>query len=63
MIEERIDLARHMREANERGEALGLNEDEIAFYDALETKDSAVKVLGDDTLQTIARELVSTLRY
>ncbi len=51
-----------MREANERGEALGLTEDEIAFYDALETNDSAVKVLGDDTLRTIARELVTTVR-
>jgi type I restriction enzyme R subunit len=34
-----------MREANARGEALGLSEDELAFYDALETNDSAVKVL------------------
>ncbi len=39
-----------------RGEKLGLSEDELAFYDALETNDSAVKVLGDDTLRTIARE-------
>src|ERR1041385_5023423 len=51
-----------MREANARGEQLGLSEDEIAFYDALETNDSAVKVLGDETLRTIARELVSTVR-
>lgn len=49
-----------MREANERGEAFGLTEDEIAFYDALETNDGAVKVLGDKTLQTIVRELVVT---
>ncbi len=62
VIEELIDLARHMREANERGEALGLTEDEIAFYDALETNDSAVKVLGDETLRAIARELVATVR-
>jgi type I restriction enzyme R subunit len=41
---------------------LGLSEDEIAFYDALETNDSAVKVLGDETLRTIARELVVTVR-
>ena len=41
---------------------LGLTEDELAFYDALETNDSAVKVLGDDTLKTIARELVATVR-
>ena len=51
-----------MREANARGEALGLSEDELAFYDALETNDSAVKVLGDETLRTIARELVKTVR-
>jgi type I restriction enzyme, R subunit len=41
---------------------LGLSDDEIAFYDALETNDSAVKVLGDDTLKAIARELVATVR-
>ena len=51
-----------MCEANERGEKLDLTEDEVAFYDALETNDSAVKVLGDDTLRTIARELVKTVR-
>ena len=51
-----------MREANARGEALGLTDDEIAFYDALETNDSAVKVLGDENLRTIARELVATVR-
>ena len=43
-------------------EKLGLAEDELAFYDALETNDSAVKVLGDETLRTIARELVETVR-
>jgi type I restriction enzyme R subunit len=41
---------------------LGLSEGELAFYDALETNDSAVKVLGDDTLRAIARELVATVR-
>jgi type I restriction enzyme, R subunit len=51
-----------MREANARGETLGLTEDELAFYDALETNDSAVKVLGDETLRKIARELVATVR-
>ena len=51
-----------MREANERGEALGLSEDELAFYDALETNDSAGQVLGDETLRSIARELVDTVR-
>ncbi|GAB4297654.1 MAG: type I restriction endonuclease subunit R [Desulfuromonadia bacterium] len=62
VIEELIALARQMREANARGEALKLTEDELAFYDALETNDSAVKVLGDETLRAIARELVETVR-
>ena len=48
VIEELIQLAKDMREAEQRGEELGLTEDELAFYDALETNDSAVKVLGDD---------------
>ena len=51
-----------MREAQKRGEQLKLTEDEVAFYDALEVNDSAVKVLGDDTLKNIARELVETVR-
>jgi len=51
-----------MRDANRRGERLGLTEEELAFYDALETNDSAVQVLGDETLQAIARELVQTVR-
>jgi len=62
VIEELIQLAKGMREADRRGEELGLTEDEVAFYDALETNDSAVKVLGDETLQGIARELVETVR-
>lgn len=56
VIEELIGLAKEMREAGARGESLGLTEDELAFYDALEINDSAVKVLGDVTLRT------STLR-
>ena len=62
VIEELIQLARDMREANARGKALGLSEDELAFYDALGTNDSAVQVLGDKTLREIARELVETVR-
>jgi type I restriction enzyme R subunit len=62
VIEELIALAKEMREADKRGEALGLSEEEVAFYDALETNDSAVKVLGDETLRTITRELVATVR-
>jgi len=62
VIEELIGLAREMREANARGEALGLSDDELAFYDALGVNDSAVQVLGDETLRDIARELVETVR-
>lgn len=62
VIEELIALAKDMREANKRGEETGLSEDELAFYDALEVNDSAVKVLGDETLRNIARELVETVR-
>ena len=61
VIAELIELAKEMREANKRGEILKLSEDELAFYDALEVNDSAVKVLGDDTLKGIARELVRTV--
>jgi type I restriction enzyme R subunit len=62
VIEELIELAKQMREADRRGEAPGLSEDELAFYDALETNDSAVKVLGEPTLRDIARELVASVR-
>jgi type I restriction enzyme R subunit len=62
VIEELIKLAKDMREANKRGEKLNLTEDELAFYDALEVNDSAVKVLGDETLRTIARDLADTIR-
>jgi type I restriction enzyme R subunit len=62
VIEELIALAREMREAQSRGAALGLNDDEIAFYDALGTNDSAVAVLGDETLRAIARELVAKVK-
>jgi type I restriction enzyme R subunit len=62
VIEELIQLAKDMRAAGQRGEQLGLNDDEVAFYDALETNDSAVKVLGDENLRLIARELVKTVR-
>jgi type I restriction enzyme R subunit len=62
VIAELIELARQMRAAARRGEELGLTEEELAFYDALETSDSAVRVLGDDTLRQIARDLVETVR-
>jgi type I restriction enzyme R subunit len=62
VIEELIQLAKDMRAANARGEVLKLTDDELAFYDALEANDSAVKVLGEPTLTTIARELVQAVR-
>lgn len=62
VIQELIDLAKDMRQAHERGEKLGLSDEELAFYDALETNDSAVKVLGDETLKKIALELLDTVR-
>ena len=62
VIEELIQTAKELRQARDRGEELGLSRDELAFYDALETTDSAVQVLGDETLRTIATELVRTVR-
>jgi len=62
ILAELVKLAKDMREAYQRGEKLNLTEDEIAFYDALEVNDSAVKILGDKTLQQIARELVDSIR-
>ncbi len=55
-------MAKDLRKAEQHGAELGLSEDERAFYDALEVNDTAVQVLGDDTLKTIARELVDTVR-
>jgi type I restriction enzyme, R subunit len=62
VLEELIAMAKDMRKADTRGHDLGLSEDEVAFYDALEVNDSAVKVLGDATLRDIARELVESVR-
>ena len=62
VIAELIELAKEIRAAQQRGDNLGLTEDELAFYDALEVSDSAVQLLGDETLQAIARELVQTIR-
>ena len=62
VIEELIQIAKDLREADGRGEKLGLTEDEVAFYDALEANDSAVQVLGDETLRKIAGELVATIK-
>ena len=62
VIEELIEIAKEMRQAQKRGDDLGLSDEELAFYDALEVNDNAVKVLGDETLRTIAVELVETVR-
>ena len=62
VIEELIKLAKEMREAQKRGEKLGLTDDEVAFYDALGVNDSAVQVLGDETLKMIAQELVDSVK-
>ena len=62
VIEELIALAGEMRQAEQRGEQLGLTDDEVAFYDALEVNDSAVAVLGDETLRIIAQELVRAVQ-
>ena len=59
---ELIKLAKEMREANQRGEKLGLSTEELAFYDALETNDSAVAVMGDKVLGDLARDLADTVR-
>ena len=62
VIEELIALAKEMRDADRRGEDLGMTDDEVAFYEALEVNDSAVKLMGDDALRTIAQELLTTVR-
>jgi len=62
VITELIDVAKDMRESNKRGDRLNLTDEELAFYDALEVNDSAVKVLGDQALRKIAQELVVTVR-
>ncbi len=62
VIADLIDLAKDMRDANQRGEQLGLQEDELAFYDALAQNASAVEVMGDQQLAVIALELVKSVR-
>jgi type I restriction enzyme, R subunit len=62
VIEEMLALAREMREANRRGEQLGLAPEEEAFYDALGANDSAVQVMGTPVLCELARELVKSIR-
>lgn len=62
IIDELIQLAKEMREAAQRGVDLGMNDDELAFYDALAMNDSAVEAMGSDELKVIAAELVTKVR-
>ena len=62
VMEELCDMARKFKEAVQRGELVGLNEDELAFYDALAHNEASVKELGDETLKKIAHELTEKLR-
>jgi type I restriction enzyme R subunit len=62
IIQELINIAKQIKEADKEGERLGLNTDEVAFYNALEINDSAVQVLGDDQLKQIAREIAEKVR-
>lgn len=62
VMEELVEMAKKFREAASRGELLGLTEDEVRFYDALATNESAVKELTDETLKKIAHELTENLR-
>ena len=62
VIEELIRLAKKMREADEETKKLKMTEDEVAFYDAIRDNDSAVQILGNETLRIIARELVEMVR-
>jgi type I restriction enzyme R subunit len=62
IIAELVELAKQMRDAHQRGELLGLADDEVAFYDAIVQNDSAVLQLGDETLKKIAHELVAAVR-
>jgi type I restriction enzyme R subunit len=62
VIAELVELAKKIREEKERGNNLHLTEDEVAFYDALCTNESAIMELGDETLKKIAKEMVVMLR-
>ena len=62
VIEELIEMAKKFAAASQRGEALGLNDDELAFYDALANNEASVRELGDEILAKIAHELTASLR-
>ncbi|NJD23502.1 MAG: type I restriction endonuclease subunit R [Melioribacter sp.] len=62
IIQELINIAKQIKESDKEADKLGLTKEEVAFYDALETNDSAVKVLGDETLKIIAKEIADKVR-
>ena len=62
IIQELINIAKDIKESDKEGERLGLTTDEVAFYNALEINDSAVKILGDETLREIAREIAEKVK-
>ena len=62
VIEELIEMAKKFAAASQRGDALGLNDDELAFYDALANNEASVRELGDEILAKIAHELTASLR-
>jgi type I restriction enzyme R subunit len=62
ILEELVELARKVREERNRGKQQNMSEDELAFYDALGVNDSAIKILGNETLRTIAFELTRMIR-
>lgn len=62
VIKELVELAKEVREAQKRGDELGLTDEEVAFYDALADNDSAKNVLGEDVLKKIARELTNLIK-
>lgn len=62
IIQELINIAKEIKESDRQGEELGLTTDEVAFYNALEINDSAIIVLGDDTLREIAKEIADKVK-
>lgn len=62
VIEELIEMAKKFAAASKRGDVLGLNDDELAFYDALANNEASVRALGDEILAKIAHELTDSLR-
>jgi type I restriction enzyme R subunit len=62
IIQEMIDLAKEIKEADKRGEKMGLSRDELAFYDAVANNQSAKDLLGEEMLLKLARVLVERVR-